>query len=540
MPHYYRIEAVNLSQVLSDTNDLSTRRSGGYLLLQAMHDISDQCAAYLEPISLGASVGLFGLRSGQVAAQARQAIANVLASGLYPLAQFIVTESTATGWPEPVEAMLAQTRWQQMQSLSFRTGFAATAGLNQNPQAAVCDLDGLRPAVDFMDDKKTRVSAAVKARRENGRTLRHSFYLREAGVKEATHFSNSFEQLACYGKHRSAPAYQALPANLDGKMAVFYADGNRFSGIIRRCATAAELTKLDDQMRKRRRSFLQAAVAWVNSHPLGHTQSETYLPDVGKQDTDALRLEVLMWGGDEFLFVLPAWLALELAQLFFKHMQGQSWHGQSLTYSASLVIAHHKAPIARLEALAKYSLAEQGKQEALKGTNTLNWIVLESFDHAGTDIDGYWASRGLPNLNWASMALTPERLGVLCAHLGALRQHLARSAVTRVLHGLRQWSAAGAVDAATRRRLERSYALIHEAISVNPGCADAWRQVWQALQPLPGWDASALFGADAPSAELLAAHLQAWVTLTELWDYVPAWPGAQAQPAPVASTEGVA
>lgn len=125
MPHYFRIEAVNLDHILHDTNDLSTRRASGYLLLEAIHKVAEETKALLQPVSLGASIGLFELKPGQAPQAAREKINEVLAGRLYALATFIVTEHDAAtcDWPEPVETMLAETRWQQMQSLSFVTDF---------------------------------------------------------------------------------------------------------------------------------------------------------------------------------------------------------------------------------------------------------------------------------------------------------------------------------------------------------------------------------------------------------------------------------
>lgn len=556
MPYYFRVEAVNLAHILHDTNDLSTRRAGGYMLLEAIHAIKKRSPA-LKAISLGASIGLFELVEGKTPESARKQINEVLAEPLYALATLIVTEHNDSGstWPEPVEAMLAQTRWQQMQSLSFDTCFypATEDGASVKPDNGVRELsdhlDGKRPAIlrahysTGEDDKP--YSHSVHLRREEGRRLRRDFYGRELelnGADKDLVFTNSFEELAGFPSEKSARTpYLSLPKNLHNKIALFYADGNSFSKLVMACASAKELTDFDEQNIAFRRCFLRQLVEKVRSHPLGWSTTTVRDANNRPETVPALRLETLMWGGDEFLFVVPAWLALELAQLFFQAMQSLQWKGNSLTFSSALVIAHHNAPIARLEALAKYGIAEQGKRGDQHDRNSLNWIVLESFDHAGADLDGYWQARGLPGIGWSHMALGPSQLTVLVDKGDAIKKSLPRASLYRALHILRQWSALyfsrefGALEpdqpirlaAWQEDRLRRSYGNIGEAMR---GVAQ-WSPFWANLPCAPGeWDdkwppplceEGAMPIQSETGAEEIHRHLAAWLLMSELWEYLP-------------------
>ncbi|MGH8499011.1 MAG: hypothetical protein ACRERV_09430 [Methylococcales bacterium] len=100
---------------------------------------------------------------------------------------------------------------------------------------------------------------------------------------------------------------------------------------------------------------------------------------------EVIRFETLLWGGDEMLFVLPAWLGFEFLQYFFEH--SSRWAcvgGERLTHSAGLVFCHAKSPIHRIRKLAqsladsmKVVLGEHRKQ------NVWDYIVLESIDYPG-------------------------------------------------------------------------------------------------------------------------------------------------------------
>jgi hypothetical protein len=291
---------------------------------------------------------------------------------------------------------------------------------------------------------------------------------------------------------------------------VFYADGNGFSKLARKCQTADDLQKWDSRIQAARRHFLNALLEFIDAHPHGlapmkKRREETFTPL-------RLRIETLMWGGDEFLLVLPAWLALQAVRLFFETCKVvQLDEKTTCTHSAGLVMAHHKAPISTLQTLAK-NLAEQGKQGRYKGQDSLNWTVLESFDHAGSDLERYWEAKGLKQLKWDHMALNPQRLGVLLDTLPRMANELPRSSLYRIAQVLMAWDGGTPPGDDVKRLLARAYDNVHGAVANH---RTEWAALWTALQP----KADVLFPETPPADFPKPDHLNAWLTLLELWDY---------------------
>ncbi len=61
--YYLRIEGVNLSNFVYDTQDLSTIRGGGLILLDSIDKLKENFKGILDPISTGASSGLFEINT---------------------------------------------------------------------------------------------------------------------------------------------------------------------------------------------------------------------------------------------------------------------------------------------------------------------------------------------------------------------------------------------------------------------------------------------------------------------------------------------
>lgn len=566
MTHYLYLEAVNLGNVIDDTEDLSTRRAGGYMLLELVHRVKKACAKELEAISVGASAGLFQLLDGKSMAEARNKVAGVLTQPLYAQATVLVADTETdrisnSDFVTAREGLLAWVRRRQMQTLGFITDFSAESVSNRAtaefmrftdpPQEAVCQIDKLRPAwaqAPFPGETRS-ASLSVVERREHGRRLRQGFYGRELKSISGEHyaddnrFTDDFEELAGFDRFSEDEATQhhrrGLPKQLDRKLAVFYADGDKFGATNASCASADVLRCWDQTVQCARQKFLRALLDHLDTHPLGRARPVNKRN--GQWTPDRLRIETLMWGGDEFLLVLPAWLALDAVRLFFDTCRIEWPAGQRRTHSLALVFAHHNAPIGPLKQLAK-ALADQGKADkdiSAAPDDSLNWLVLESFDHAGGDLGSYWARRDLPDLAWRHMALGPTRLGQLLnsANLAAIGQVPRRSLyrIVQLLQSLQGLNEGSQEKEAALRLLKRAYENVHQA--VKPALL-AWQAVWQALQPLadPHWPDQG--DAIAPKAE----HLNAWLVLTELWDYLLAADlrpcvAAQAEPQAPAATQ---
>jgi hypothetical protein len=529
MTHYLLVEAVNLDQVVNDTEDLSTRRAGGYMLLQFVYDIAEKCQAELKQVSLGASSGLFELKDGQEMQSARKKIEQVLNGDLYAQATVLCVDTVtdniaATSFVQAREALLALLRRRQMQTLSFVTDFGGRDD-SDPPKQLVCQVDGMRPAhIEWpfkQKDVKQSHSRSTWLRRQAGITLRQKFYQRELKdlaeaptiARQKNGFTDHLEELTQF-ESKSSPNWGELNPLLNGKLAMFYADGNSFGKVGRDWKTAGDLRQWDGHIKAARRGFLAGLLKHLHEHALGLVPS---VDRDGQATGPRLRIETLMWGGDEFRIVVPAWLGLEVAQYFFEHCKifAKRAEGENIeqSHSAALVFAHHDAPISRLTSLS-YKLAEQGKKGLWKDQNSLQWIVLESFDHAGTELDDYWSRRGLPALSWEKMAINPVLLSHLWEDWPTIQNLLPRRSLYRVLGMLRRYED---LDENTKRLLHRAYCNVHHAI--GPGALDKWKALWTALLRNGGEDQH---WPDAePSLDFpVASHLNAWMTLCELHDYL--------------------
>ncbi|SER16333.1 hypothetical protein SAMN05421690_101067 [Nitrosomonas sp. Nm51] len=516
-----RLEAINLSYVVDDTEDLSTRRGGGYMLLQAVRDLT-KCAKKpddnselfehgdkIEPVSTGASIGLFKVTGKIDSNELIQSVYNYLnGNSAYRHATFAVTiaEGRENEFRVLTEQTISKVRWHQMQSLNFTTYWGGST--------EICEIDEILPAVTNTylpgDSKKKNVSQSIYDRRESGKKLRQKFYQTELTKelvsqyqlfdlinrdKNDQAFVNHTEALSQFNSEDTD--YISIPSNLDGKMAVFYTDGNSFGKIQKSCENNAALNKLDRTIRSYQRELLAEILQFLRNTSLGKNDGK-------------LRFETLLWGGDEFLFLIPAWLGLEFTQKFFELTQDWKYlpdsnenNAQKLTHAAGLVFASHAAPISQLQKLAK-KLADYGK-DTDKTQNTVSWIVLESFDHAGDNMDDYWQRSGIAQNGWQQLLLTQTKLQQLRQTLIPLKDILPRSAIVRVLRSL----AAGKVGD-EMELLRRSYESVQTAIE-EAGMKGAFENLWETITH-NAWQSSPT---SIPPEDAVA-----WTLLMELWDYI--------------------
>ena len=510
-----RVEGVNHANCLSDSEDLATRRGGGLMLLDAIQaltpadaadavdtaDAADAAdAAPLRSISTGASVGLFEIVGD--AATARQWVEARLARPLFHHGTFMIDTVDIADidrdFQEGKTAAIAANRWRQMRSLSF-----SPVGLSA--AAAVCAIDGVRPAgatatVGGAADRP--VSVSVAERRRHGNDNKRRFHQRAASTRDQNFtFTRDFEDIAV-----PTPG-EPVPSALAGKIAVFYADGNRFGEIARACKTPAALRAWDRSLKQQRQAMLAALL----DHAAGRAHWKTA--------SGALRLETLLWGGDELMMVVPARCGLELAEFFFARNRDLHPPGSdaTLSHACGLVFCHHQAPISRISALAA-DLANRAK-DADRDRDLLNWLVLESFDHAG-DLDDYLERRFASIPRWPDLALAPAALSALLRDLPPLKEALPRSALIEIVYALAQRRA---FDAEGEPR--PLFARARERVTAAGGAAFA--ELWSTLDER----------ATAPTAAPRCDELGTWLKLAELWDYCP--PHAE-RPGSAAAAEAAA
>jgi hypothetical protein len=390
-----RLKGVNMGSFIFDTRDLSTIRGGSLLLLdmarnKAQEFLQAAGATCIETIRLGASIALFAFHPGEgrTAEEVRKAIEEKLeVDDQLKHATFVVDVeplSEDSDFREAVERILARNHWRQYQ--------ASTVSLPEPPDhptdPVTCTVDGLRPAWSNRAGRNGKVSEGTWQRRDFGKDRKQQFYFDQSGLSKEElpcEFANEFEEIA-----------KPIPgAPLGNKMAVFYADGNKFSSVLRElCTDQAKQTAWDEYIRGKRQHWLKA---FLQEQLAGQENDGWLYRENGKT---RYRFETLLWGGDEVMFVMPAWMGWRFAGHFFKaaeqwNLKGELTRGDRwLTHTAALVFCHHHSPIHRIKRLAKEGMAEFAKNlkdehggELGRCRNQLVYQILESFDHLGGNVE---------------------------------------------------------------------------------------------------------------------------------------------------------
>ncbi len=415
MNHLLRVEGVNLDRFVFDTRDLSTNRGGGLLLLDAVAEVEKALAVSLgegkyKSLSRGASMGLFEVECTDPKA-VLDGVKAALGSGIFAHATFVVDLVAKKDYPADVESLIAANRWRQMQAASLAVPKANNAAdgapISGRP---ACDLDGLRPAQQGKDGSHTlrgkKLSETTWRRREYGREQKQSreqeqsFYEKQTGIRGLPDFAEHFEEIATGLKP------------LEGKLAVFYADGNNFgSKQAKLCGTPEKQEAFDSYLRGKRKTFL--------TDFLNHAKTVDQWRGKRKNGEAFLRFETLLWGGDEVMFVMPASLGWSFAARFFNSLagmnladgnsklpKGQSFPPTPLTHAAALVFCQHHSPIHRIKKLAKEQMAEFAK-EADRSRDSMVVAALESFDHLGTGFENAMRDRYKSAVDLKDMVMAP-------------------------------------------------------------------------------------------------------------------------------------
>ena len=404
-----RVEGVNLVNVIDDTDDLSTRRGGGLMILNAAAQLPEtlqkETRDRLRPVATGASIGLFSFEAADEndAEAIRAAVESHFGTGTleYPETPtvtghlplkhgtFVVdVEPMGQSPAEANQMVLARNRWRQMRSPSL-----SLDGLWSEEATEACEFDFVRPGsrtVNVVGEVK-KASTSVSERRTYGRGARQKFYEQELGSPERGReysFVDDFEALA--DPRELGPEH--APPDTHDKLAVFYVDGNQFGEIGRKMWASkdpvAAFRDWSEKLRKHHR--------WLLSELLARASAD----DSWKYDKGRLRLETLLWGGDEILWVVPAWKGWELARWFFglKHEVTVLEQKRTLTYSAGLVFCHRNAPIKNIKELA-HRLGDLAKHAKVASPHLLAYEVLESFDDVPGELDVHrrrWLPKGHP------------------------------------------------------------------------------------------------------------------------------------------------
>lgn len=499
--HYVRIEGMNLDAFIFDTRNLSVIRGASLLLLGAEKKILGWLNAQRPRVlSKGASALLVEVTTADPASLVKSLRDHLRADDQLKHATFtIATCPVKEPFRDCVEELIAANRWEQMQSASL-----SLPALNQDRASGICALNGILPGGAKVEiaREQTNVNQSTAIRFRAGRKAKQDFYDR-FGVPALPDFAVDFDAIATGTK------------NLNGKLAVFYADGNQFGKIQTSCCTKPVLQALwDSHIRASRDAFMEDFLGAIAADPSWRCMGQ-----------DArLRFETLLWGGDELLFVMPAEKGWSFAQRFFAHFEKwkalhkanasllakEGWSEEELadakfpetaprlTYTASLVFCHHHAPIARIKHLAKDQMADGFAKDKSRDRDQLVVQVLESFDHLGGDYAGALGKRYGAGIDLADLILaaSPEvllskRLDEIGASLAALRDSAAfpRNQLRKVVVGITR----------AKKMKDLPTALADHFPEVEAGSAErnAIDTVQKMIQP--------------PNA--------CWVQMEELWDY---------------------
>lgn len=492
---YIKVEAVNIYASVFDTEQLSVIRGSSFLLKAAIDAIKESFIKEITAISTGASSGLFEVDTDVVSLPSiSNKIKQLLNSDDFNYFTFVVVHTVDSDFNRAKEKLVALLRFQQMQSLSL-----APDVIEQGKRYKPCEIQGSRAASlqrTLNNENGTiTVSDSVWFRFLYGKDKRSNFYQKEINDKkthdentQALKFTNDINQLSNCSDYKY----------LSGKMAVIYFDGNAFSTIQRKQVNSiAEQKEFDAVIQGYRKEFLTRLIEQMQNKT-----SSCYF-DNSLIDETTIRLETLMWGGDEMLFVVPAWLGFDFVQFFYQQSKEWRFKDEPLTHAGGIVFCNRKTPISKIQLIAQ-SLADSIKEKEYgRSANFFDYLVLESIDYPVEDcIDGVFdAIYG----NGASL----QRYPLNADHLWfSEHKHNFKQMLSQIPRG-------------------QIYKIVNELI--NTGDSESSLKRLKLLMGKSEFNALndillKVFSSSANSAnkEKEKQTLWCWVHLVELWDYIEA------------------
>jgi len=467
--YYLRVDAVNLGNTVYDTNDISTIRGSSYMLLHAVNELKKFPG--LAPISVGASTGIFKLTEGNDPEKTRKAVENELRARTSGYATFVVDVVDKDGltFKQVQEHLLAQNRWRQWQQLTV------PLGLGWKSAATPCALNGVLAADTFdrfPENEIKEVSSSVKLRRDAGKQLRQTVYEHILGSCNDD-FTDDLETLS------NDPSQ----GSLDGKIAFIYLDGNRFGTLRDRlCPEPDLLSQFDKAVQD---NFRNKVLKDILDHMRNDSASVTPTPK-------KIRLETLLWGGDEIQWVVPAWKGWEILQMFYAFTP-QPFQGQELTHAAGLVFCHHSANILQIRNLA-HDLAEEAKSTLTPGVlpdrangDCFHYLVLESHDMVEVSVRDF-IPRFYRPATLGDLLMKGCEMPAFSSDMAVLRRYFPRNKVYDIVRAI-QGGRIGDVNA-----------IVDRGLSGNPGPLVS--RVKEAIGRLTG------------------QNQNRWFLIADLWDYV--------------------
>jgi hypothetical protein len=417
MKHFLRVEAVNIYASIFDTDQISVIRGGSLLLKKAIDDITTRFKKELVPISTGASIGLYRLYSHADPENTKKEIIEFLndPKGHYRYFTFVVAMTNGENFQTIKEVLIAKCRLLQLKQPTI-----SPDSIHGQSNLLPCQLDGKRRAhiSANISGMQKIISDFADIKLRHGRDQRDKLHENELqafispdnasdSAKPEAKEKAEIENLQKLKLTCDLPSLSANPKypNLDGKIAVIYFDGNGFSKIQEELVSTDEDQIAFDQAIKRlRREFLAKLLqhcidvenekqsSWFTVNP------EKNSSKTQTEEEKLLRLETLLWGGDEMLLVVPAWQGFAVLHLFYQ--TSADWeiviNGQKkpLKHSGGIVFCQQNSPIYIMRKLAQ-SLADRIKEHDKNSRHHsfFDYLILESIDYPAESLDSFFQHR---------------------------------------------------------------------------------------------------------------------------------------------------
>jgi hypothetical protein len=359
---YLWVEGVEFDRTIYDTEDIATIRGSSMYLEGLAGDLD----AALKPLGaglhdFGASRAVFALSDAD---QPRIAAAVQAFRRSDPWQHFCLIH----GFGATVTAARAKARLDQLRDWSLPLSGPVTA---KGPDA----LDGLRPATELdrrPEDKDRHLSPSVMTRRKNGLKNRPNGFV--APLTPPPSFADIVDLW-------DTPA--RMPEVVRGKLAVVVADGIGMSAIRKTYGDGSAFAQAVQDFRNR---LTKAIADWVQSPEhrdtlIGHRKKKG-------EDVSFPRLDVLVWGGDDMTFVLPASHLLPfLALLIGQCNQPFAKDKAPLPHRIGCVIANHKVPIRQMRGMASDAERLLRAAKGLKKTEGQSLFSIDIFESAALPFD---------------------------------------------------------------------------------------------------------------------------------------------------------
>jgi len=408
MTFLVRIDTVNLRNVFDDCEDLSTTRGGGLAVLNVAQTVQKRLAErqiQAELITGGASQGLL-LITAKHANDAESAVRDVLKND--PVLKYVTVLAAAESedpklFSQQHSRLKTRIRWEQMQGPSLV--YPELAGNH------VCEIDKLRPTNGSQ-------SSYTQNRKKFGRSQKTDLLrgLVKSDLIPGFDVVSDLNELACGTEEYG---------NLKDKIAVLRFDGNGFGALFRECKKREDLGTLSDAIQKQQTDFFRNLLAREADK---HQWTTRWCTRDGKK----LRIEIFVFGGDEVLFAVPAYLGWEALLAFYDDagkgkLPGESGASSPISYAGSIVFCHYNAPIHTIRRLAS-DLVDQAKLDRTGNRapgNLAHYQVLESFDHLGEPVEDYLRKR-YAFVKGQNTRLSVENIRLLHDHMEDIRWTIAK------------------------------------------------------------------------------------------------------------------